>query len=359
MQAYITMKKNLILIVAALFIAIGCSTEYEILASKENISLSSDVTEQVIERPITFKVINSNGFNLSPYSDFFVDGVKIEGNKFTADVVGVHTVTAVYGLVTSVPIQISFVAEPVINFRKRMLMEDYTGVWCGWCPRVAHAIELVHDQTEDGIAVAIHGPGSNPSDTGYDPYTFDTSAFEATAGLAPGYPKGYLNRNIQWAFPEPNNIDQAIALTQGTNPNLGLAMTSASLGSGNSINLDVNVMFGKDFTNDLKLVVYVLENGLVYNQHNYTSYYNGDDLLVGYVHNHVLRATLTPMTGEVINAADTKTENTYRRTFNASLPSNIANPNNIEIVAFVLDETGRVLNVRKTSLGETQSIEIL
>lgn len=351
------MKKNLILIVAALLVLIGCSTDYEILESHENISLTADVSVQTTGDLITFTVKNSKGDNLTADATFFVDGTKINGNTFTTEVVGDYTVTAGYKEVTSAPLTISFVAEPVINFRKRMLMEDYTGTWCGWCPRVAHAIELVHNQTEDAIAVAIHGPGKNPNETGYDPYTFDTSAFEAEAGLSPGYPKGYLNRNIQWGFPEPNNVSQAIALTQGQNPNLGVAMTS-SIANGN-ITMDVNVMFGKDFDNNLKLVVYVLENGLVYDQHNYTSYYNGDDILVNYVHNHVLRATLTPMTGDAIDPGQTKNENTYKRTFSVPVPANVANAANIEFVAFVLDETGRVINVRKTAPGETQEIELL
>ncbi len=72
---------------------------------------------------------------------------------------------------------------------------------------------------------------------------------------------------------EPDHVAQAIALTQGENPKLGIAMTSA-VANGN-ITLDVNVMFGKDFTNSLKLVVYVLEDGLKHDQHNYTSYYDG------------------------------------------------------------------------------------
>lgn len=351
------MKKNLTLIVAALLFVIGCSTDYEILASRENISLTADVSVQTTGDFITFTLKNNKGDNLTANTAFFVDRSKIEGNTFTTEIVGTYTVTAVYQSVTSAPLQVTFVAEPVINFRKRMLIEDYTGTWCGWCPRVAHAIELVHNQTEDAIAVAIHGPGKNPNDTGYDPYTFDTSAFETEAGLAPGYPKGYLNRNIQWSFPEPDNISQAIALTQGQNPNLGVAMTS-SVANGN-ITMDVNVMFGKDFDNNLKLVVYVLENGLIYDQHNYTSYYNGDDLLVGYEHNHVLRATLTPMTGEAIATAQTKNENTYKRTFNVPVPANVANAAKIEFVAFVLDETGRVINVRKTAPGETQEIELL
>ena len=183
MQHYTIMKKNLILIVAALLIVIGCSSDYEILESQQNISLTANTSVQVIGEPVTFTVKNSKGDLLTENAEFYVDGVKIEDNTFTSDVVGNFEVTAVYNSVTSAPLMINYHDGTGINFRKRMLMEDYTGVWCGWCPRVAHAVELVHNQTEDAIAVPIHGPGSNPNDTGYDPYTFDTSAFQKGAGL--------------------------------------------------------------------------------------------------------------------------------------------------------------------------------
>lgn len=357
MQAYTTMKKNLILIVAALLFVIGCSTDYEILQSQENISLTADGSVKVIGQLITFTVKNSKGDILTENAEFFVDGAKIEGNTFTSDVIGNFEVTAVYNSVTSSPLMINFHDGTGVNFRKRMLMEDYTGTWCGWCPRVAHAIELVHNQTEDAIAVAIHGPGTNPSETGYDPYTFDTKAFEKEAGLAPGYPKGYLNRNIQWSFPEPDNINQAIGLTQGENPKLGLAMTS-SVANG-TITMDVNVMFGKDFTNNLKLVVYVLENGLIYDQHNYTTYYNDEDILKDFVHNHVLRACLTPLSGEGIDGSQTIISNIYKKSFNIAVPANITNTSKIEFVAFVVDGTGRVVNVRRATPGENQEMELL
>lgn len=351
-----TMKKNLILIVAALLLIIGCSTDYEILKSQENIILTADASAKTIGQTITFTVKNSKGDNLTEGTEFYADGVKMPSNTITSDVVINFEITAVYNGVTSAPLLVNFHDGTGINFRKRMLMEDYTGVWCGWCPRVAYAIEMVHNQTEDAIAVAIHGPGTNPSDTGYDPYTFDATELEKTLS-AQGYPKGFLNRTIQWEFPEPDNVNQAIALTQGENPKLGLAMTSTV--SNGTINMDVDVLFGKDFDKNLKLVVYVLENGLIYDQHNYTSYYNGDDILVNYKHNHVLRACLTSIMGDVIDGAQTKIGATYKKTYNVAVPANITDASKIEFVAFVIDETGKVVNVRKTAPGENQEMELL
>jgi thiol-disulfide isomerase/thioredoxin len=350
------MKKNLILLfVTVLFIA-GCSTDYEILKSYDSISLTADSSVKLVGETITFTVKDNQGTDLTQDATFYVDNVKIEGNTYSSSVIGSHTVTAEYYTVASTPLVINFHDGTEINFRKRMLIEDYTGTWCGYCPRVAWAIELVHQQTDDAVAVAIHGPSSDPSNAGYDPYYFDATELTTLLNFS-GYPQGYLNRMTRWKALQPNNVDQAIAFTQGENPKMGVAITS-DVTDGN-ITMDVNVRFGKDFGNNLRLVVYVVENGLIYEQHNYTSYYGGEDILHDFEHNHVLRSSLTPLLGEAIDANQTKTAQTYTRTFEVPVPANVANAANIEFIAFVVDENNNVVNVRKAHPGEAQTFEQL
>jgi hypothetical protein len=350
------MKKNLILLLVTVLFIAGCATDYDILPSSGSISLTADSSVKLVGGTITFTVKSNEGDDLTADAEFYVDNVKIEGNTYTSDVVGSHVVSATYFSVTSSPLTINFHDGTEINFRKKMLIEDYTGTWCGFCPRVAWAIELVHEQTEDAIAVAIHGPSSDPTNAGYDPFNFDATALTTLLNFS-GYPQGYLNRMTKWKALQPSNIDQAIAFTQGDNPKMGLAMTSV-VENGN-ITMDVNVMFGKDFNNKLRLVVYVVENGLIYEQHNYTTYYGGVDVIEDFEHNHVLKATLTNLLGDDIDGAQTKLAQTYTRSFAVPVPENIANAANIEFIAFVVDENNNVVNVRKAHPGETQALEQL
>lgn len=351
------MKKNLILLfLSALFMA-GCGTDYEILKSAEAIILTTDSSVKKIGEPITFTVKDKAGTDLTAESVFYVNGQQVEGNTYTSATVGNFELTAKYFSVTSDPVIISFHDGTGLNFRKNMLVEDYTGTWCGYCPRVAWGIELLHGLTQDAVAVAIHRPSSNPGSLVYDPYNYQPAeVLEEFLGGNGGYPKGFLNRTILWTNPEPDNLDEAVALTQGLNPKLGLAMTAAV--ANNTITMDVDVMFGQNFSN-LKLVVYVLENGLIYDQHNYTSYYNDEDILHNFVHNHVLRECLTPIMGEAIDGTQSVMDNTYTRSFNVAVPASIANSDNIEFVAFVVDATGTVVNVRKAKPGETQEMQLL
>jgi hypothetical protein len=347
------MKKIVTLLVVTALILTGCESDYTILPSANGIILTADRSSRVTGQEITFTTRDNSNNDITSETAFYVNDQPIEGNTFTSEQVGDFVVKAVRLGENSTPITVRFHNGSETNFTKRLLVEDYTGTWCGWCPRISWAIEKLHEQTDDFVAVAIHRPSSNPSSPIYDPYNFDASVLENAIGVA-GYPKGMLNRLTEWTGEQPDNLAQPITLTQGENPRLGLALSPAVNGS--TLSLDVNVKFSNNFTG-LKLVVYVLENGLVYEQHNYTNYYDGIDVLEEFDHNHVLRAALTPLMGDAIDAAQTVTNNTYTKTFSVPIPANVANTANIEFVAFVTDAQGNALNVRKAVAGDVQEFE--
>lgn len=345
------------LVVFSFFIVIltSCSTDYKILDSIESISLVADKSSKTIGETITFTVNTNSGTNITSEAVIFVNGNAIDGNTFSTTEIGDYIVSADYLGVESSSVSVRFHDGSETNFVKRVLIEDYTGTWCGNCTRVLNAIELVKAQTDDIVLVGIHRSSSNPSDANYDPYNFDMSPFESTLNM-PGYPKALLNRMTRWTPLEQNNIPFVVGFTQGENPKLGVAMNSEI--SGNNFNLDVNIKFSKDFTN-LKLVVYVLENGLIYDQINYYNHlYSGVNPIPSFQHDHVLRACITPLFGEPITG-NTNFGQTYSKSFSLPIPSNVANANNIEFVAFVTDENNKAINVRKANPGENQDFEEL
>jgi len=351
------MKKVFGFIIVGALSLWGCSSDYTILESSDSVILTADSSVKRFGDTITFTVRDNNGIEHTNDAVFYVDGAAIEGNKLTSSVVSTHNVKASYYNLESENVEVSFGDGSELNFHKRLLIEDYTGTWCGYCPRVAYAIDLVHGQSDDAVTVAIHRPSSDMLSIVYDPYNYDASELEATLNI-PSYPKGFLNRRVLWTSPEPNNIAQAIALTQGANPKMGLALKPVINADTETFTLDVNAKFGADFSG-LKLVVYVLENGLLYEQHNYTSYFDGVDVLENYTHNHVLRACLTPILGEAVPESATKLYGTYSKTFTATLPANITNAANVEFVAFLVGADGKAINVRKAASGDNQDFEML
>lgn len=348
--------KKLVAICLFLVIALtGCQTEYEIDQSIST-TLSADSSLKLIDDTITFKLLNVDGDDLTDEAVFYVDGMEIEGHVLTSSIIRTYKVTAVYKGVTSNEIEVTFHDGSEVLFEKNVLIEDYTGTWCGYCPRVAYGIELVKQQTTNVVAVGIHRASNNPADAFYDPYNYNTDELESIIAI-PGYPKGMLNRMTLWSYPEPNKVAQVLALTQGENPRVGLAIQSSRTGSNLSVN--VNVKTSKNLSN-VKLVVYVLENGLVYDQHNYTSYYNGEDILYGFEHNHVLRSVLTPLLGEAIPDSEVRSGHVYTKSYTIPMPSNVTDPAHTSIVAFVTDgTTNTVLNVRESETGEEQDFQQL
>jgi hypothetical protein len=238
-------------------------------------------------------------------------------------------------------------------FKKHVLIEDYTGTWCGYCARVSYAIERVFadidpfdNQADRAIAVAIH--------SGNDPYNF-TNILPLKNLISPnsalGLPQSRLNRTIVWEENEADHIAQVKNLSSN-NCGLGIAMTSAIVD--NNINLDVNIKFAENYSN-VKLVVYVLENHLIYDQRNYTNYFNGQNPIPAFEHNHVLRSSLTNLLGDALSGtiygAETKIS------YSVPVPANVSNKDNLSFVAFVVDENNLVINARLIEANETQTFE--
>lgn len=241
----------------------------------------------------------------------------------------------------------SSVLAPAVSgyFKKNVLIEDYTGTWCGNCTRVSHAIDLVNAKTDKTVVVAIH--------TGNDPYNF--------VGIAPlknlilpntqlALPVSRLNRMIIWTVPETINVKQAVDLT-GNNSGLGLAMNSKI--ENGTLKLDVKINFAQADYSNLKLVVYLLEDKLIYEQKNYTDYYNAVTPIPNFEHNHVLRNSLTNILGDSI-LENIAVNQVITKNFNLPVPSNIAIQKNISFVAFVIGQDNKAINVRASKINENQ-----
>lgn len=321
------------------------------------INLSSNSDTYYYGEEVVFNVVGNNGANLTNQATIsVVGGNELEGNTYTTSNEGVVGFIASYEDLTSPVYEIN-VLPTATKFNQNVLIEDFTGTWCGYCPRISYAIELVEEQTTDAYVVAIHRGSTNPSSGSYDPYNYSAGALENLIGLE-GYPTGMLNRTTEWNSPEPSYVNQVINLTSGQ-ADVGLALSPTL--NDNTMNIDVNVKFGGQFSaSNAKLVVYVLEDSLEFNQTNYTSYYGGGSVIPNFEHNHVLRASLTNLLGDQIPASEYSADNVYQVNFNGAVPSNVANTENMSVVAVVIDgSSNAAVNVRGADFGDTQTFEEL
>src|SRR5690606_37008007 len=180
------------------------------------------------------------GVNATEYCTFYVNGEELESNIFTPEALGSYQVVAKYDEFESTPVTINVVDIASTYFKHKVLIEDFTGTWCGWCTRIMYAIELVGDQTDNAIPVAIHNN---------DEFEFAGRVpLEDFLQIEGAYPFASLNRTTVWMPLQHNNINQPIAMIQPMSP-VGIKINSNPGASSGTI--DVSFSFIEDITGNL------------------------------------------------------------------------------------------------------------
>ena len=149
--------------------------------------------------------------------------------------------------------------EVFIPLRK-VVLEDYTGTWCGYCPSVAAAIVDAHAATNYISVIAIHETASsNP-----DPFHFpQVDLLKAEVGVT-GLPAARIDRTTIWS--DPYAVGEVTAIA-GEETNVSIAINSQL--SGDVLNAEVRVIYEEGSLPGDKLVFYLTEDGLIYDQTNY------------------------------------------------------------------------------------------
>lgn len=355
---------------------VSCGTEEDPHDNLLVVTVGSSTVQ--VGSAISFMASTTLDGDVTTQATYFVNGEQIEGNTFTPTVANEsNEVYATFDGLTSSTAFFSSTDVLPSAYTQKVLVEDYTGTWCGYCPRMFTILEHMTDYSERVIPIAIHCPGS-PT----DPWAYEY-ALEMTNPAnynATGQPKGKINRIFdvnqftqQYPCPSSNpeiytpQLDQYLNMTAP----LGLAINSTL--NGNSLTISVKVGFATDAVPDARLVVTLLEDGLSYNQANYlagTSFpdcvYNSGSYNVNPIPNfpqeHVLLKAYTDIYGDIIPQSEISNGAVYTKDFNVSLPSNVTNSQNLSIVAFVLGNGDQisnreVINVQKAHVGVNQNFD--
>ena len=227
------------------------------------------------------------------------------------------------------------------TFTKKVLIEEFTGAWCGYCPDGAYRVKnLINDNDGRVVGVSLHA--GNP--TGDAMEIAHTNYLETTYQNT-GFPSGMVDRIA---------IDGYTSLNRGyweyvaNNQLLETAVCGlAIISKVNGQNATVEVHAGFNSTpngDDYRLTVYLIEDGVTgtgygYDQRNYyntdpeSPFYNLGDPIEGYEHNHTLRAVLSESLGNAISSSSLASGGEHIETYTVDLSS--YNKKNLSIVAFV------------------------
>lgn len=328
--------------------------------TEENVPLGQETAEISVDelvrraslrnQEIPFTILNEAGDDVSSSATFYVDGEAIEGNVFSSETIGDFEV---YGVYVENDVEITTNTEPfsVIIPKRKVVVEDYTGTWCGNCPRVTAAIEDLHEVTNDIAVVAIHQTASSLE----DPMHFDQVTDLHDVFDVAGLPAARINRTTSWS--QPHELSDITGMA-GVNTDLAISVNSEL--TGNNLIVQINVVSENGTLPNDKLVVYLVESGIVYPQTNYfnedpdSPYFEQGNPILDFVHNEALRASLSNITGD--NIATTAALVEYQTNYNYTVPEDF-NKDNLSLVVMVVNEDNTARNAQFANLNQDKAYE--
>ena len=296
---------------------------------------------------VTFTAKGQGNADITSSCQFFVGNVQLSGNTWWTATPGTYSIKAVRSGVESQIISLNVTDPGPSPFSQKVVVEDLTGTWCGHCPRVGMPLESYANTHPNAVVIANHGPSN-------DPYTFSNHAIIANFFQLTGYPSAYVNRDIKWN----ENTSQLDNAAQKRAP-LGISLQTTV--NGNTISGTAKVKYDVNTSVSLKLVLYLVEDGKVYPQVNY-GYFSLPDPITNYIHNNILRKTITDLYGDILTTADHVKGSTEN--FNFTVDATGYNISKCKIVGFVVhgnNNQGRkpntVVNAQSVVAGETKNFD--
>lgn len=236
---------------------------------------------------------------------------------------------------------------PTTVQKKNILLEEFTGIYCGFCPdghRIANTLAL--SQPESTYVIAIHS-GSFAKPNLYDPDFRVEEGEEIDTELGAyksGYPCGTVNRHVfsgaSVILPRNYWIKNAKEIHREDAP-VNLWIKSEYDGSSRQLNIKVEGYFTADEQNADQFL------NVVWTQSGIQGPQNGGGMGDEYVHRHMLRDYISPLWGDQLDVPEKGTY--FEKEYSYQLPEDVkgipVKAEDIEVIAFVTAGRREVLNV--------------
>jgi len=250
-----------------------------------------------------------------------------------------------------------------ISENKNVILEDFTGVRCGYCPD-GHSVanNIKSSNPNDVFLINIHAGGYAAPQTGYPDYTTSwNDAINTQTNNGGYYPNGTVNRHSFSSATTPNGTamsrgDWDAASTQTLNESSYVNVSAqSSIDLQNRLLTVVVEVYYTDSTSSPsnKLNVALLQNNIAGYQISANS--NPSQVLPNgdYNHMHMLRHLLTGQWGE--NISNTSQGDFYTNTFTYTIPPSLNGVAydlfNLEVVVFVSESQQEIINGEKSTMN--------
>ena len=308
----------------------------------------------------TFVVKDNFNNTVTSEAEVTVNGVVTTTNPYQFTANGNYDFVATYEGLTSNTVTLNVTSDTGApsTYTKKVLLEDFTGTWCSQCPPAGTAIMTATSGNSNIFGVGLHASGG-------DPMEIPETAYWSNYYNVTGFPTVYVNGpDTRWNFPDMTQVNTELA----EEATLGLAVESAIVGG--KLNLEVKVGFKATPDEEVKLMVYLVEDNVTTSTPQ-----AGSSLGANYVHRDVLREVYTNQLGDVIPSSNAAGGCVFTRSFTGlDLPSNIDDMNELKVIVFVrntynktfVDYFGNthtdsphydIYNVQEVHVGGTQDFD--
>lgn len=259
------------------------------------------------------------------------------------------------------------------SVRRQVVMEEFTGTWCGWCTRGIVGVEKAKAAFPDNFtAICVHFSSQNATDPYHD------ASSEGLTNFISGFPTAFLNRTFNFAAYDPYYGYSGDIVKDVSNilENTGCeaAMGVASELNGTNLNLTAVVKPTMDLDPQYYGITFVVtEDNLTAPQTNYySSAYASqtglseeqvpEDLLPMWNQSASYVATLNDVSryNTGIFGIEGSTEGLdftegNQVMYNYSIPRpTVKDPANVHVIAMLIDlVTGEIVNAQSAPLNES------
>lgn len=229
-------------------------------------------------------------------------------------------------------------------YPQKVVMEEATGTWCGWCVRGIATIDVMKKKyPEHFIPIAVHNDEMSP-DESYAPFFSGVS----------GYPSAQINR-AKWSSVQPFDMNTSEDLAEAK------VSSTARLSEDGIIEMDTESVFSffHSAPEEYRLAYVVVEDSVgPYMQansysspdspddpNNYLNWWIHQESFVSTIYHDVARAIydydgIQGLLPQQIDAGEP-----VLTKYEMLLPSNVENPKNVRVVTLLLDaNSGEIVN---------------
>ncbi len=261
-------------------------------------------------------------------------------------------------------------------FKQKILIEEYTQLSCGQCPKAHYLVDSLIKLWPDRVyAVNIHVNDTLESTALINPTT-GVNALDSMFNINSVYPGGPINRVI--SAPIDFSSDFWVSSVQakiGQVPSCGLAIEASEITTANKLNIIVHTGFSEDLFGDYRLHGYIVQSTYISNDSTYDQlndfsfegispdttlpFYAMNDTIHRYNHKYLLKKIIANngIVGDQIPQAIMTRGNQYIKNYTVDL-SGIDAGNSF--IIFFVDKYGTtstthwIENVQQVGIGSTK-----